>query len=33
MDAVLLIIITFLVGYVLGWLFALVVEMTFKKKR
>ena len=32
-DAVLLVIITFLVGYAVGWLFALVVELTYKKKR
>ena len=32
-EAVFLVVITFLVGYIIGWLFALVVELTYKKKR
>ncbi|MEK6873721.1 MAG: hypothetical protein AABW91_02655 [Nanoarchaeota archaeon] len=32
-DAVLLVVITFVIGYILGWLFALIVELTYKKKR
>ena len=32
-DAVLLIVITFLIGYAIGWLFALIIEITFKKKK